>query len=152
MAGDDAFTFTDKNIFNFPFTNSNPFLHRQSTWTYREVSNIIRWDVFAASGASQSYPDLPAELTSKFPILAPGKLVHEGSLFTVTGETYDDMIDYTFKGKAKLNYEVYRVEVRWQRIPRSVGTVQCKMCSRKLVKQPVTIRVVCFCGWYSVYL
>jgi hypothetical protein len=109
----DSFLLTDKNIFQFRFQNNKPFVQRNSYWMYKEAGGTLSWQFCAPYGATQLYPDIPAELTAKFPSLLPDKLQHEATLFTVQGESYGDMIDFTFKKKPRgTSYENYRIEVR----------------------------------------
>ena len=109
----DSFSLTDKNIFQFRFHHNKPFLQRSSYWLYKEAGATLRWEVHAPPDAVQLYPDLPAELSNKFPNLTPAKLQHEASIFTVQGESYSDFLNFTFKKKPRASsYENYRIEVR----------------------------------------
>ena len=109
----DSFSLTDRNIFQFSFQHNKPFLQRSSYWMYKEAGATLRWEVHAPPDAVQLYPDLPAELRNRFPLLSSINLQHERTLFTVQGESYADMLDFTFRNKARAtSFENYRIELR----------------------------------------
>lgn len=107
------FSFQDKSFSNFTFTSTKPYVWRTSTFThYDPTSNTyINWDIHA-SGTDQSIKELPAELTSSYPLISLSSLHHSGTLFYTKSPAFDSFVKHLMEKEGEPAGEHIGIRVR----------------------------------------
>jgi len=109
---DAEFSITNKTVSNFSYTHTQPFAYRTTSWTLRDDANteVFDWDVNAPDGDYKT-GSLPDELLRMYPYLKPENMVYITTSFTTSGQSYSELIESGYKGKAKEILELYSVRL-----------------------------------------
>jgi len=104
------FNITNKTISKFTYTTNNSLAYRTTSWTLRDGSNVIDWSVIAPGG-DYKIGAMPDELTNLYPFLGSENLNYISTDFVTSGQSYDELIEHTYKGKATEILELYSVSL-----------------------------------------
>jgi hypothetical protein len=85
---------TNPDYKNFAFTSTGNYQMRTSVWSNQIADPAINWIFNSSTNGIQRFSDIPAELTSKYPVLGTTTLSFLENGFTryLDGFTYEDYI------------------------------------------------------------
>jgi len=102
----------DNSVNGFSLAGNPTYTYRQSTYFMNDATDPLRyaaWHIYSpASGFKM--PSFPKELTDVYSFLNVDGFEHSSTMF-VKGYSYDRQIDFSFKGAARGEYEMYTVSV-----------------------------------------
>ncbi|CAN5311627.1 hypothetical protein BH09BAC3_BH09BAC3_11050 [soil metagenome] len=71
----------NRDIFNFQFTLSGPFVSRRSLWTLNEAGHNVTWSISSSPDGKQNLQKVYEDLRKRYPELSLAKMVYSNSSF-----------------------------------------------------------------------
>lgn len=90
-----AFSLLNPTVYNFEFESDRSFMRKKVIWRYIPENSpvITTWTIFSPGGESQHVPQLPEEVTEKYPSLFLDKLELQSVALFMQGQSQQECFE-----------------------------------------------------------